>query len=294
MLLKEYIKEIILLEKTSPYFKHFFDKKPLEAYAIFYDQRKLLEYFKNDETSYHGYNFFDFLKNRIETGIENMSSDELNIGKSDYGSIYNMNIENQQFAVFKKSKELLEILIDDVFEDSINIEQEDFMFDKVLMGDKPLFILPLVGDSQSLKNSHTSKDQINWAIHDLYHYIESDNILPDDFGNTKTYFPSELAQQISLQNKEVDSVLRLFNDINFTEGVGPFDLCASIWSYILLNGLDTEDKINNHVDSLDIENEDDVVNIKSSFKQMLPYYKNFINFLEKADKNSIYIMNALD
>ena len=104
MLLKEYIKEIILLEKTSPYFKHFFDKKPLEAYAIFYDQRKLLEYFKNDETSYHGYNFFDFLKNRIEIGIENMSSDELNIGKSDYGSIYNMNIENQQFAVFKKVK----------------------------------------------------------------------------------------------------------------------------------------------------------------------------------------------
>ena len=80
MLLKEYIKEIILLEKTSPYFKHFFEKKPLEAYAIFYDQRKLLEYFKNDETSYHGYNFFDFLKDRIEIGIENMPSDELNIG----------------------------------------------------------------------------------------------------------------------------------------------------------------------------------------------------------------------
>ena len=77
--------------------------------TLFLENFEDLEYFKNDETSYHVYNFFDFLKNRIKKGIEKMSLDELNIGKSDYGSIYNMNLENQQFAVFKKSKELLEI-----------------------------------------------------------------------------------------------------------------------------------------------------------------------------------------
>ena len=82
---------------------------------------------------------FDVVINGIYKALSK-AKNELNIGKSDYGSIYNMNIENQHFAVFKKSKELLEILIDDVFEDSINVEQEDFMFDKVLVGDKPLFI----------------------------------------------------------------------------------------------------------------------------------------------------------
>lgn len=147
--------------------------------------------------------------------------------------------------VYKKSNEIF---------DAINNNSIEFLKKEITNKDKsemflddfPIFIVRNIGDLDlASKNVIDLEKNIDWIVHDLFHFIFDYswliNVFKIKLNEELKYFLSNSGFKFGKEEfAEADKILRseciiFLNNVDFTKGVGEVDYYASIAAYTLLN-----------------------------------------------------------